>query len=114
MTTRGLHDSLWISLTELGEAGIAAPQLKHDAAATVRLFDEGVAAVETNGVLACVILSPTAWQRLQATKGSWQRLFLWALRHIDTPTLREMYASAEHALDDLPARVPNVASRDRP
>jgi hypothetical protein len=104
MTTGSSQDVLWIPLAELGCAGVIAPQLPDNAAAAVRALDDGMAAVEANGALVCVILSPVAWQKIQATNTAWQRLFHWALRHIDTPTLRRMAATADTVLDRHPDR----------
>jgi hypothetical protein len=104
MTTHSSHDTLWIPLAELQRAGLAAPLRPDNAAMAVRPLGDGMAAVDMNGALVCVILSPAAWQRIQATDTAWRKLFHWALRHIDTPTVRQMTAAAEHVLNSRPGR----------
>ena len=97
MDHRNAPDNLWIPLAEPGHAGQAATP-EADNALAVRPLGEGITAVEAHGALTCVVLSPAAWQRVQALDGNWRRLFYWALRHIDTPTARQMAAAAECAL----------------
>jgi hypothetical protein len=104
MTTRSYPDTLWIPLAELQRAGLAAPPRPDNVAMAIRPLGEGMAAVDMNGALVYVIVSPTAWQRIQATDTAWRKLFHWALRHIDTPTLRQMNATAEHVLNGRPSR----------
>ena len=106
MTTVRTHDILQAGLADPSHANAPKPRLSDDAPHAVRPLGEGIAAVETDGALVCVILSPVAWHRLQATTTAWQKLFHWALRHIDTPTLRQMYASADRVLDGRPVRSP--------
>ena len=104
MTTPSAPDILWISLAELQHAGLAAPVRPGDAAIAIRPLGDGMAALDMNGVLVYVLLSPAAWQRIQATDTAWRKLFHWALRHIDTPTLRQMTTTAERVLEQHPGR----------
>jgi hypothetical protein len=104
MNTRMAQDVLGLPLAELRRAGVAAPPLPGNVAVAVRALDDGMAAIEMQGALVCVIISPAAWQRLQATNTAWCKLFRWAVGHIDTATLRRMTASAEHVLNGRPGR----------
>ena len=79
------------------------PRLEH-AAHAVRALGDGIAAVEMNGALVCVVLSPMAWQKIQATNAAWQKLFHWALRHIETATLRRMAHSVDQVFADRRSR----------
>ena len=103
MDHRNAPDNLWIPLAEPGHTGQAATP-EADNALAVRPLGEGITAVEAHGALTCVVLSPAAWQRVQALDGNWRRLFYWALRHIDTPTARQMAAAAECALNGRSGR----------
>lgn len=102
MTTPSIPDTLWIPLAEL--QGLAAALPPDNAGMTVRPVNEGVAAVEAQGTLVCVILSPAAWQQIQTLDARWRRLFGWAAERLDTPTLRQMTAAAERALAQHPGR----------
>jgi hypothetical protein len=93
MSIPSAPDTLWIPLAALQRAGM-----------TVRPVSDGVAAIEAQGALVCVILSPAAWQRIQALDARWRRLFGWAAGRLDTPTLRQMTAAAERALAQHPGR----------
>jgi cytochrome c-type biogenesis protein CcmH/NrfG len=97
-------DALWIPWAELQRAGLVAMPPPDNAGMTVRPLSAGVAAVEAQGALICVILSPVAWQRIQALDARWRRLFGWAAERLDTPTLRQMTAAAERALAQHPGR----------
>ena len=104
MTNCKSGDSPWRPSTEPGRTGLATLPSTDSAAAAVRMLGDGITAVEAQGALVCVILSPAAWQRIQATDTAWRKLFHWALRHIDTPTLRRMAATADTVLDRHPDR----------
>ena len=93
MSIPSAPDTLWLPLAALQRADM-----------TVHPVSDGVAAVEAQGALVCVILSPAAWQRIQALDARWRRLFGWAAGRLDTPTLRQMTAAAERALAQHPGR----------
>ena len=104
MTTGSSQDVLWIPLAELGRAGVhraAAAGQRHRGYPRPGRWDGGGRS-EWRGRLRD--LSPAAWQKIQATNTAWQRLFHWALRNIDTPTLRRMAATADTVLDRYPDR----------
>jgi cytochrome c-type biogenesis protein CcmH/NrfG len=104
MTTLSTPDTLWLPLAELQRAGLVTALPPDNASMTVHPLSAGVAAVEAQGALVCVILSPAAWQRIQALDARWRRLFGWAAERLDTPTLRQMTAAAERALAQHPGR----------
>ena len=104
MTTPSTPDTLWIPWAELQHTGLVAAPPPDNAGMTVRPLSAGVAAVEAQDAVVCVILSPAAWQRIQALDARWRRLFGWAAERLDTPTLRQMTAAAERALEQHPGR----------
>ena len=72
-------DALWIPWSELQRAGLVAALPPDVTAVTVQPLGAGIAAVKaSSGALVCVILSPAAWQRIQALDARWRRLFGWA------------------------------------
>jgi hypothetical protein len=95
---------LWLPLAELQRAGLVAAPPPDNAGMTVRPLNAGVAAVEAQDAVVCEILSPAAWQRIQALDARWRRLFGWAAEHLDTPTLRQMTTAAARALAQHPDR----------
>jgi hypothetical protein len=65
---------------------------------TLRPLGDDIVMVSADGAPLCVLLTPEAWCKAQATAAAWQRLFRWAAEHLDTPTLQAMTASAEEAV----------------
>jgi len=105
MTTPSTPDTLWSALAELQRAGLVTALPPDATAVTVQPLGAGIAAVKaSSGALVCVILSPAAWQRIQALDARWRRLFGWAAEHLDTLTLHQMAAAAERALAQHPGR----------
>jgi cytochrome c-type biogenesis protein CcmH/NrfG len=105
MTTPSTPDTLWLPLAELQRAGLVAALPPDATAVTVQPLGAGIAAVKApSGAQVCVILSPAAWQRIQALDARWRRLFGWAAEHLDTPTLRQLTTVAERALAQHPGR----------
>ncbi len=102
MNTRNTQDVLRILLaagSRAGVTGVPAAPAPENTPYTIRPLAADTAVVEADGEPVCVILTPAAWQQLQATNAAWQRLFHWALQQIDTPTLRRMAATARTRLD---------------
>jgi cytochrome c-type biogenesis protein CcmH/NrfG len=92
-------------LVELQRTNLVAALPPDAAAITVQPLGAGIAAVKApSGAQLCVILSPAAWQRIQALDARWRRVFGWAAERLDTPTLRQMAAAAERALAQHPGR----------
>ena len=94
MTADSTHDNPRQALADPDLASAPCQPRMEKAAHSVRSLGHGIVAVEMNGALVCVILSPAAWQKL----------FHWALRHIDTATLRRMANSVDQVFDDRRSR----------
>ena len=103
MHARVTQEVLELPLAALAGAGAPAAE---PGTYVVRRLAAGAVAVEADGALVCVVLTPAAWQQSQAAQRAWRGLFRWAAEHLDTRTLRQMTAAAERLLAGRSAPCP--------